>query len=158
MEPNQLGGATAPTIAAPAKAKTDLPNINITFKTDAQGQLVIDVDKLNGWEEIEDITLPESVIIIPTAAGNIFVEHFTNLRELIMPGVTTIGDEAFRGCASLQSIKCPVVTTLGNRAFEGCKELTEINSEKIESIGTHAFYECEKIYKLVVLLLNNVKD
>ena len=52
-----------------------------------------------------------------SAVGNIIIPY----------GVTKIGDEAFKGCASLTSVEIPKsVTVIGDEAFSGCTGLTSV--------------------------------
>lgn len=56
-------------------------------------------------------------------------------------GVTSIGDEAFKGCTSLKGIYLPnSVQTIGASAFENCTRLTQLALPKnVETIGDKAF-------------------
>lgn len=56
-------------------------------------------------------------------------------------GVTTIGDEAFKGCTSLKGIYLPnSVQTIGASAFENCTRLTQLAVPKnVQTIGDKAF-------------------
>ena len=58
--------------------------------------------------------------------------------------VTSIGDEAFRGCNFLTTINIPEsVTNIGNLAFHGCYKLNDITlPEGVTSIGENAFQDC----------------
>ena len=62
--------------------------------------------------------------IIETATNKLLV----GCRSTVIPdGVTSIGDEAFRGRTSLKSIVIPdSVTSIGDRAFWGCSSLESI--------------------------------
>ena len=58
--------------------------------------------------------------------------------------VTTIGEEAFKGCNRLTTIKVPEsVTTIGYAAFQDCEGLTSINiPESVTTIENYVFYRC----------------
>ena len=61
--------------------------------------------------------------------------------------VTSIGDEAFRGCNFLTTINIPEsVTNIGNLAFHGCYKLNDITlPEGVTSIGENAFRYCKRL-------------
>lgn len=58
--------------------------------------------------------------------------------------VTSIGDDAFRGCSGLTSVVIPAsVTSIGYDAFGGCSGLTSIAiPSSVTTIGDYAFYNC----------------
>ena len=67
------------------------------------------------------------------------------VTDLVIPdSVTSIGSNAFSGCAGLTSIAIPdSVTSIGYAAFSGCKGLTSITiPDSVTSIGYEAFRGC----------------
>ena len=62
-------------------------------------------------------------------------------------GITTIGNNAFKDCATLTSITLPNgVTAIGDNAFDFCTGLTSIVfPNSLTSIGTYAFSNCNSL-------------
>ncbi len=84
-------------------------------------------------------------------AENSILTDITGEGDVVIPkGVTSISDEAFRGCRALTSIHIPEgVTSIGNGAFQYCAGLTEsILPESVASIGDKAFAECVNLTNL----------
>jgi hypothetical protein len=59
-----------------------------------------------------------------------------------LSGISSIGDDAFRGCTGLTSISFPAATSIGDDAFRGCASLTSVSFPEATSIGDWAFYGC----------------
>lgn len=80
------------------------------------------------------------------------------IQELIIGNsVTTIGNDAFRGCSVLTSITIGnSVTTIGNSAFRGCSGLTAVTiPNSVTTIGEGAFNDCYGL--TAVTIPNSVK-
>lgn len=90
--------------------------------------------------------------------ANCIIETATNTlmygcaKTSIPAGVTSIGDRAFMGCASLTSIAIPDgVTSIGDGAFSGCSGLTSITLPgSVTSIGELAFADCERLASIAL--------
>ena len=84
---------------------------------------------------------------VTTIADNAF-KGCTRLFEIILPeNITSIGTSTFNGCSSLTSIIIPEnVTSIGSNAFYGCSLLSKINiPNNLINIGTEAFAECPNL-------------
>ena len=78
-----------------------------------------------------------------------------NMKFFYMPlnnNVTSIGDDAFSNCFSLQSITIPSnVTSIGSYAFSNCSSLQSINiPSSVTSIGNSAFSKCSSVQSITI--------
>ena len=75
-----------------------------------------------------------------------------SLKEVIITGGTSIGEQAFYGCSGLTSITIPdSVTSIGYEAFRGCSGLTSLTiPDSVTSIGYGAFYGCSGVTSLTI--------
>lgn len=80
------------------------------------------------------------------------------VRIVVGEGITSLGNEIFRGCTTLKSVSLPEsLTGIGAETFFGCSRLEEINLSKVESIGSYAFGGFESGAALVSVDISNVR-
>ena len=97
----------------------------------------------------ESFTIPDGV----TSIGDQAFHYCESLESIIIPdSVTSIGDEAFECCMSLKSITIPdSITSIGDVAFGRCKSLESINiPDGVTSIGEWAFAYCESLESISI--------
>ena len=150
-------------IIPPEVLSTDLVyRINVE-----EGITCIGVGCFAGYENLTDVSLPESVDVIRDSA---FFDC-ENLERISFPdSMTSIGECAFQLCISLKSVNLPngiteisaltftqdeqletviipdTVTKICNGAFGGCMRLSTVNiPETIEYIDEGAFASCHSL-------------
>lgn len=83
-----------------------------------------------------------------TTIGNNAFRGCTKLR-IVDNGskVTSIGEAAFKACESLQSITLSTsLSTIGNEAFSGCTTLAAVpDMANVVEVGDEAFYGCDNL-------------
>lgn len=92
------------------------------------------------FAEAEAVTSIETVFEDNTTISSFDeLQYFTNL--------TSIGNNAFYGCANLTSITLPDnLTSIGYNAFRSCSSLTSLTiPDGVTSIGQSAFYLCSNL-------------
>lgn len=124
----------------------------------------LNTDKLFGYIfSSDDITdnskvVPQALIEV-TILGTFDVpsKSFINSKYIqtinLANGVKNIGDQAFKGCSSLQSFVVPEeLETLGASAFEGCSALATLTNfpAKLTVINDNLFYDCSSLQSLEI--------
>ena len=84
-----------------------------------------------------------------TSIGEEAFYHCTSLESINLPdGLTSIGEEAFAYCSSLESIDIPngVTSFDGSRTFYKCTNLTSVHlPDGMKIISNSAFEECSRL-------------
>ena len=107
------------------------------------------------------VSLKEVIITGGTSIGDDAFYGCRGLMSITIPeSVASIGDDAFYGCSGLTSITIPSgVTSIGSGAFSGCSGLTcIIIPESVTIIGSGAFKGCSKLASLTVPFVGSTKD
>lgn len=130
-------------------------------------------------DSIEDFLFSGSKVVKveltgQTAIGSSAFQNSTSLEDINFSNVSSIGGNAFSGCASLgknwddpldlsgfdsvagfqnctslKSIKLKDGCSVGTNAFNGCTRLSSIeNASKIRTLGTSAFHGCTSLTSL----------
>lgn len=81
----------------------------------------------------------------------LYMKTLTTAMIAVAEGITTIGSNAFEGCASINAVQLPsTLTTIGGGAFANCTGLVGIQIPvATEVIGGSAFKNCTSITQLV---------
>ena len=75
-----------------------------------------------------------------------------NLTTVTLPETDEIPANMFAGCTSLQSVDIPAsVNSIGEGAFKDCATLQKIQLTGISSIGDNAFSGCENLMNITLL-------
>ncbi len=104
----------------------------------AVAQAQFDYTNTNGTITMTGYTGPGGAVTIPSAINGL--------------PVTSIGDDAFIGCASVTGITIPdSVTSIGGAAFAGCSNLTSVTiGSGVTSIGAEAFDYCVSLTGITI--------
>ena len=99
------------------------------------------------------ISLKEVIITGGESIGDNAFYYCSGLTSITIPSsVTSIGKDAFNNCSSLTSIEIPSsVTSIGSAAFCNCNSLTSIEiPSSVTSIGSYAFCNCNRLTSIEI--------
>lgn len=121
----------------------DMYNLPVKHLVIAEGATEIGEYAFSEWSQIEELTLPSSLIKIGRDAfercGKIKQIHFSE-------GLQVIESYAFGSCP-VDELNLPnTLTKIGGSAFSGFDQLVELNlPDSIVSIGSRAFRDCSSL-------------
>lgn len=112
----------------------------------------------DSYTSFTSVSIPDKAIdgedeYYVTSIGDDAFESCFSLESITIPkAVTSIGSKAFGNCYALESITIPeAVTSIGNSAFESCSSLSSITIPKnVSSIGVSAFSRCGNLSAVYV--------
>lgn len=142
-QPGEIGYTSGFAILLGFKPEIN-PDKAITFSNDAAGKLC-----LQNFDADNDgkLTFREAAAV--EDIGQVFKgSRITSFPELAyFTGLTTIAEDAFKGCAAMTDIQLPpTVQTIASGAFSGCSRLRKISlHEGITAIGESAFLKCSRL-------------
>ena len=105
-----------------------------------------------------DIEIPRKVIYnsktyTVTSIGDDAFSYCSSLESVTIPNsVTSIGDWAFHYCSSLESVTIPnSVTSIGDEAFSYCSSLASVTiPNSVTFIGDYAFSDCSSLESVTI--------
>ena len=93
---------------------------------------------VSGCSSVTSVNLPGAETIELSAFASC-----SKLTGVTAPNVTKVEDGTYDGCTLLNSVDyLPRVTSVGEQAFYGCAALTSLDLPKVTSIGNYAFQDC----------------
>ncbi len=113
----------------------------------------------NGAISITGYTGPGGAVVIPSSANGLPVTSIgdraflgAGLTSVTIPNsVTSIGYEAFAGCAGLTNVTIPnSVITIGEVAFSGAGLTSVTIPNSVANIGGYAFYGCTRLTSVTI--------
>ena len=119
-------------------------------KLDLSQTNITHISNCNSLKRLLTITLPSTVT---TVENNAF-EDCLSLQNINLPSATTIGEGAFHRCRNLRTIDLPSITILNHYTFDECYQLKTIDIPLVTEIGYCCFRECDSLQKIEI---NNVK-
>ena len=75
-----------------------------------------------------------------------------DIADIIHPGVTSIGNQAFQSCSKMYGkVYLPNVTSIGSSAFHSAQSIQEIETgDKLVSLGVHAIQNCYALTNVIL--------
>jgi hypothetical protein len=133
------------------KQPANSPDKPIKVAMKANEMMIKDIAKvINGAGKYVSLDLSGSPLT--TIPEDAFKGCKTLAGVIIPNSVTSIGDRAFNGCTSLTSVTIPNgVTSIGWYAFNGCTSLTSVTIPNgVTSISWEAFYYCTSLTSIII--------
>lgn len=129
-----------------------IPTDEKYFDITAEGELTL--NSANESKLPTEVVIPNNVDGVEvTSLGENAFEYCASLNSVTIPdSVTSIGDNAFHSCIGLTTITLPDgVTSIGDGAFSMCFSLTSITiPDGVITIGPFTFYDCDSLTSITI--------
>lgn len=137
---------------AAAEVKTGTCGANITWEFDTEGTTLTltgsgEMVDFEAWDLQEWHKATVKINYTPTISFDVPITTFIEKVE-INGDITSIGNNAFKGCTALKEITLPnTIKRIGVSAFENCSALATTGNAPtdLEEIGEKAFYGCSEM-------------
>jgi len=132
------------------KAKLRKKRLRARAKAKKRGMIEDNFEHLVPWYNYNKIVTNVVVENGVTTIGDNAFKGFRELTTISLPeSIDTIGHESFYWCVKLDSVSLPNATTISTGAFSGCYCLKKIDlGRKISTIEKSAFYQCKGLRKV----------
>lgn len=87
-----------------------------------------------------------------------FLYYNEDLKELYIPNVKVIENQAFKNNRNLTSLNLPEVEEIGGFTFVCNKRIKELYAPKVKEIGDSAFYDNEDLTSLILPRVERIED
>ncbi len=132
------------------KAKLRKKKLRAKAKAKRKGMIEDDMEHLIPWYNFNKIVTQVIIDEGVTTIGDNAFKGFRELTTVCLPSsIENVGRESFYWCVKLDSVSLPNVTTISISAFSGCYCLKSINlGQKVTTIEKSAFYQCKGLRKV----------
>lgn len=123
-------------------------NFSIISSVDKTVEVIARNGKYSGNIIIPETAEKDGVIYTVTSIGDDVFSDCYSLESVSIPAaVVKIGSRSFKNCTGLKSIVIPDgVASIGSEAFSGCSNIAFVNiPDGVTSIGSSAFSGCSKL-------------
>ena len=95
--------------------------------------------------EVESVSEKYQVDSGYDVIGKECLKNNIKVKQITMPEIRRIGQQAFFSCTTLKNAEFPKVVTVGKEAFANCSNLRRISFPKsLRSLEKGAFYKCKR--------------
>lgn len=132
-------------------------SVTVPEKIEDKPVLVISAECFAKNEAITDVTMPDTLFRVDTAA----FENCINLKNIKFSKImTSFPQDMCSGCDNLQDVVIPnSIVNIGMSAFRDCISLTKITIPRnVTTISNGAFSGCENVKEIVILDGKIVED
>lgn len=122
------------------------------FKSETAG-IYYKNDNFLSWKYLVSQGIVTETEVSKTAFSEYSATPDNPIVKVVIPeGVTTIGQEAFYGCKSLEYVEIPSsVRTICTKAFSGCISMKDVViPEGVSTVEDYAFSDCVLLEKLTI--------